>query len=125
MFYSYSYMYLNTTLIFIVFFVLIASWYNISYTSVFGVLTRSDTIRIHHECDGGIEKSDPRTNGDHGGRIFLFHPHTDNGFFFLLTTKCELLRGAFGKFLAWSFISVTNLQTLSCLVYSTNVMRML
>ena len=26
------------------------------------------------------------------------------------------VRGAFGKFLAWSFISVTNLQTLSCLV---------
>ena len=26
------------------------------------------------------------------------------------------IRGAFGKFLAWSFISVTNLQTLSCLV---------
>ena len=33
--------------------------------------------------------------------------------------KCEKLsklRGAFGKFLAWSFISVTDLQTLSCLV---------
>ena len=26
------------------------------------------------------------------------------------------VRGAFGKFLAWSFISVTNLQTLSFLV---------
>ena len=26
------------------------------------------------------------------------------------------IRGAFGKFLAWSFISVTDLQTLSCLV---------
>ena len=26
------------------------------------------------------------------------------------------LRGAFGKFLAWSFISVTDLQTLLCLV---------
>ena len=25
------------------------------------------------------------------------------------------LRGAFGKYLAWSFISVTDLQTLSCL----------
>ena len=45
------------------------------------------------------------------------------------------IRGAFGKFLAWSFISETNLQTLSCLVsflraifllcHSTNVMRML
>ena len=26
------------------------------------------------------------------------------------------IRGAFGKFLAWSLISVTDLQTLSCLV---------
>ena len=26
------------------------------------------------------------------------------------------IRGAFGKFLAWSYISVTDLQTLSCLV---------
>ena len=26
------------------------------------------------------------------------------------------IQGAFGKFLAWSFISVTNLQTISCLV---------
>ena len=26
------------------------------------------------------------------------------------------VRGAFGKFLAWSFISITDLQTLSCLV---------
>ena len=26
------------------------------------------------------------------------------------------VRGAFGKFLAWSFISVTDLQTLSCLI---------
>ena len=27
------------------------------------------------------------TNGDHEGRVFLSHPHTNNGFFFLLTTK--------------------------------------
>ena len=27
------------------------------------------------------------TNGDHEGRIFLSHPHTNNGLFFLLTTK--------------------------------------
>ena len=56
-------------------------------------------IKIHHECEGGIEKSVPRitvwhheacrvmTNGDHEGRIFLSHPHTNNGFVFLLTTK--------------------------------------
>ena len=57
------------------------------------------TIRIHHECEGWIEKSVPRitnwhhkacrvmTNGDPEGQIFLSHPHTNNGFLFLLTTK--------------------------------------
>ena len=56
-------------------------------------------IRIYHECEGGIEKSIPRitvwhheacrvmTNGDHERQIFLSHPHMNNGFFFLLTTK--------------------------------------
>ena len=55
-------------------------------------------MRIYHECEGRIELSVPRitvwhheacrvmTNGDPEGRIFLFHPHTNNGFFFLLTT---------------------------------------
>ena len=62
-----------------------------------------ETIRIDHECEGRIEKSVPRitfwhheacrvmTNGDHEGRIFLFHPHTNNGFFFLLTIKTHIL----------------------------------
>ena len=52
-------------------------------------------IRIHHECEGGMEKSVPRitdwyhkacrvmTIGDREGQIFLSHPHTNNGFFFL------------------------------------------
>ena len=56
-------------------------------------------IRMYHECEGWIEKSVPRitdwhhefcrvmANGDREGRIFLSHPHTNNGFFFLLTTK--------------------------------------
>ena len=56
-----------------------------------------DAIRIHHECKGRIERSVPRiafwhhevcrvmTNGDPEGRIFLSYPHTNNGFFFLLT----------------------------------------
>ena len=60
-------------------------------------------IRIHHKCEGGIEKSVPRitnwhheacrvmTNGDHEGRIFLSRPHTNNVFFFLLTTKYLIL----------------------------------
>ena len=61
-------------------------------------LTVLCNIRIHHECEGGIEKSVPRitdwhheacrvmTIGDHKGQIFLFHPQTNNGLFFLLTT---------------------------------------
>ena len=50
-------------------------------------------IRIHHECESGREKSISRitdchheacrvmANVDHEGRIFLYHPHTNNGFF--------------------------------------------
>ena len=57
-----------------------------------------DTIRIYHECEARIEKSVLRIavwhhdacrvmkNGDPGGRVFLSYPHTNNGFFFLLTT---------------------------------------
>ena len=60
-------------------------------------------MRIYHECEGGIEKSVPRitdwhheacrvmTNGNPEGRIFLPHSHTNNGFFFLLTTKYIIL----------------------------------
>ena len=56
------------------------------------------TIRIHHECKGGIEKTVRRIavwhyeacrvmkNIDPEGQIFLSFPHTNNGFFFLLTT---------------------------------------
>ena len=55
-------------------------------------------IRIYHECEGRIEKSVLRitvwhheacrvmTNGDPEGQSFLSYPHTNNGFFFLLTT---------------------------------------
>ena len=63
---------------------------------------RVNNIRIRHKCEGGIEKSILRitvwhqeacrvmTNGDPEGWIFLCHPHINNGFFFLLTTKCPL-----------------------------------
>ena len=56
-------------------------------------------IRVHHECEGGIEKiilwitdwhykaCRVLTNGDREGRIFLSHPHANYGLFFLLTTK--------------------------------------
>ena len=49
---------------------------------------------MHHEYEGGIEKSVPRitnwnhetcrvmTIGDRDGRIFLSDPHTNYGFFF-------------------------------------------
>ena len=55
-------------------------------------------IKIYHECEGRIEKSVLRiavwhheacwvmTNGDPDRRIFLSYPHTNIGFFFLLTT---------------------------------------
>ena len=58
-------------------------------------------IRIHHDCEGEIEKIVLRitdwhheacrvmTNGDPDGQIFLSHPHTNNGFFVLLITKYQ------------------------------------
>ena len=57
-------------------------------------------IRIHREC--GIEKCVPgiyalhhkacrvMTNSDREGQIFLSHPHTNNGFFFLLIIKYRI-----------------------------------
>ena len=62
-----------------------------------------ENIIIHHECKGWIEKYVSRitdwhheacrvmTNGDPEGRIFLSHPHTNNGLFFLLTIKYCIL----------------------------------
>ena len=59
-------------------------------------------IRIHHECEGRIEKSVLRiavwhpeacrvmTNCDPEGRIFLSYPHM-NGLIFLLTIKYLIL----------------------------------
>ena len=56
-------------------------------------------IRIYHECEGGKEKlsrgsrlaslglPSQMTNSDRKGQIFLSHPHTNNGLFFLRTTK--------------------------------------
>ena len=66
--------------------------------SLNSALSVAKSIRIYHECEGRIEKSAPRiavwhheacqvmTNGDPEGLIFLSYPHTNNGFFFLLTT---------------------------------------
>ena len=60
-------------------------------------------IRIHHECEGGIGKSITRiTNWHHDAWgvmpncdgeewNFLSHPQTNNGLFFLLTTKYRIL----------------------------------
>ena len=67
------------------------------------VLRHGETIRIHNEYEDGIEKSVQRvadwhheacrvmTNGDRERRIFLSHPHTNSGFFFLLTTNYSIL----------------------------------
>ena len=56
---------------------------------------------MHRECEGGIEKSVPMiidyyreavmTVDDREGPIFLSHHHTNNGLFFLLTTKYRIL----------------------------------
>ena len=65
----------------------------------FGNIYNIKTIRIHHECEGGIEKPIPAiivwhkeacqvmTNGDREGHIFLSHPHTKNKILFLLTSS--------------------------------------
>ena len=62
-----------------------------------------NNIRIHYESEGGIEKYVSRitdwhheasrmmTNADCERWIFLSHPHMNNGFFFLLTTKYCIL----------------------------------
>ena len=62
-----------------------------------------ENIRIHHECQGGIEKSVPMimdwhheacrvmTNSDRERWIFVSHPHMNNEFFFLFTTKYRIL----------------------------------
>ena len=61
-------------------------------------LVKRCNLRIYQECEGRIEKSVPRitvwhhtaclvvTNNVPEGQIFLSYPHTNNGFFFLLTT---------------------------------------
>ena len=56
--------------------------------------------------------------GYHPYCIFLYKeiPIVDKVLWMVFTIKQFNIRGAFGKFLAWSYISVTNLQTLSCLV---------
>ena len=60
-------------------------------------------ICIYHGFEDGIEKSVPRitdwhheacrvmTIGDREGRIFLSNPYTNDGYFFLLTTKYLIL----------------------------------
>ena len=64
-----------------------------------------------------IRYGDGRTDGRHG---FLVVIKAKNGYLCDQNLASQRhfshIRGAFGKFLAWSFISVTNLQTLPCLV---------
>ena len=67
------------------------------------MLKWKESIRIYHECEGRIDKCVPRItvwhhkacqvmpNVDCKGRLFLSHPHTNNGFFFLLTIKYLVL----------------------------------
>ena len=69
------------------------------------------TIRIYYECEGGIENSFPKitdwhheacevmTIGYREGRLFQAHPHTNYGFFFLLTTKSKNMKKDLQKIL--------------------------
>ena len=71
--------------------------YQLGYLSILLLFLVKHVIRIkriHHYCEGGVEKSVPRitdwhhqacpvmTSYDQEGRIFLSHHHTNNGFFF-------------------------------------------
>ena len=87
--------------------------------TVHGVISLTDTtlyeklIRIYHECEGRKEKSGMRitvwhhkacqkmTNGDPEEWIFLSYSHPNNGFFFLLTIRYQILfiRKGYQKFL--------------------------
>ena len=65
--------------------------------------SETHNIRIHLECEDGIEKSVSRItdwhheacrvmpNGDREERIFLSHPHTNHGLFFLHYTNFLIL----------------------------------
>ena len=64
----------------------------IDWSSKFGQFFTMN-IRIYHKCAGGIVKVRPEdgrscrviTNGDPGGRIFLFNTHTNYWFIFLFS----------------------------------------
>ena len=45
----------------------------------------------HEDKDWHHKACRVMTNSDREGRIFLSHPHTNNGFFFLLAAKCRIL----------------------------------
>ena len=72
------------------------------------ILFHIKTIRIHHECDGGIEKSIPRitdwhheacrvmTNGDHEGGFF--HPILTQIKFSFMNKTAEILIWCARKF---------------------------
>ena len=59
-------------------------------------------LRIYHECEGGIEKSEQRlnvwhheacwvmANSNQEGCIFLSYPHMNKGFFFLLAISYRI-----------------------------------
>ena len=69
----------------------------------------SENMRVHHSCKGGIEILILRipdwhheacrvmTNCDLEGRIFLSHPYTNDGLFFLLTTNYLIYIGKHEK----------------------------
>ena len=89
--------------------------------------TSNRSIRIYHKCEGRIENSVLRiavchhlacrvmTNGDPEGRIFLSYPHTNNGFFFLLTTVFIIHFFIYiQSFIYFEISSQKSLNTLRC-----------
>ena len=86
----------------------------------------SGIIRIYHECEAGIDNSIPvnvwhceacrvMTNIDLRGRIFLSHPHTNNGFVFLLAIKYHILmfKNGFPEIHEYALM-LHNMNTLFC-----------
>ena len=55
------------------------------------------------------------SNGDRERRIFLSHPHTNNGFFFLLTTKYHILN--------WKNHEMTSRRAAVCFYLSLGMVR--
>ena len=82
----------------------------------------AEVADLERECEGLEGNDDEQSKTNLAELVHEFEKHQDSlkevisNMDISQYTFIQHIRGAFGKFLAWSFISVTNLQTLSCLV---------